>query len=180
MTKYLCQLILINCCLISNAVALPWFKEQSNLENSNSFVEIARKDNQAAQLNYSGNWIGLCDNSQAVELSIKHDKDKLSISYGFMTESYVIGEIKSSTLSHTSSSENSHATLKWSSDHAALIFIHSNLFNNESDNLNSFFSKVTMVLQGVELTVDGEYLYTNNNIGPIRKDTLSCNYHRKN
>jgi len=177
MTKTLGQLILVYCCLINHAVALPWFKEKTHFNTSSSFVERAHLHED--QLDYSGHWIGQCNNSQAVELHIKHNKDKLSISYGFMTENYIIGEIKSTSLSHASNSENNHATLKWNSDKTALIFVHSNLFNNESNQLNCFFSKVTLVLQGLELAVNGEYLYTNNNIGPIQRDNISCTYLRK-
>lgn len=180
MKTVLCQFILFYWCLINNAEALPWFNQHTNLKTSSSFVEIAKKDAPENQLNYSGSWIGQCDNSQAIELNIKHNKDKLSISYGFMTENYVIGEVKSIALSHASDSENSNATLKWNSNQTALIFIHSNIFNNEAGTLNSFFSKVTMVLQGTELSVNGQYFYTNNDVGPIQQDIISCNYHRKN
>ena len=178
MRKSFYHFVILYCGLINNVMALPWFEKQTHNERSTSLL-TTKNEVQNPQLNYSGNWIGHCDNSQAVELNIKHNKDKLSISYGFMTENYTIGEVESISVSHLSRSENSHNTLVWSPDHSALIFIHSDLFNNETGHLNGFFSKVTMVLHNEELTVNGQYFYTDSNMDPVQQDIISCNYHRR-
>lgn len=179
MTKNFYRFILLYSCLLNNALALPWFEKQTRSELPDSSLSVAKKEVQDPLMNYSGHWAGQCDNSPAVELNIKHNKDKLSISYGFITENYIIGEVESTSKSHLSRSENSHKTLMWSPDHRALIFIHSDLFNNETGNLNGFFSKVSMILQNEELAVSGQYFYTNSNAGSVQQDTISCNYHRR-
>jgi hypothetical protein len=165
--------------LFNNAMALPWLPKHSL--NTGATVSKATQISpaQEAQVNLSGDWAGQCDNAQAVDLTIKQDQNRIAISYGFMEERYFIGEVQSSSSAQGPRSENSHVSVRWSPEFNALIFIQSKLFSNEQGNLNSFFSKVSMSLDNDKLLVNGQYYYTNANIGPIQQDTITCVYVRK-
>ncbi|KTD78800.1 hypothetical protein [Legionella waltersii] len=165
--------------LLNNAMALPWLPKEG-LNTSSTALTIAQVSPVGeALVNFSGDWTGQCDNTQAVDLSIKQDPNRIAISYGFMEEKYFIGEVQSSSSAQGPRSENSHVSVRWNPELSALIFIQSKLFSNEQGHLNSFFSKVSMTLENDKLLVNGQYYYTNANVGPIQQDTINCLYIRK-
>lgn len=179
MTGYFFNVLLLLIGLMNNALALPWFHPNNDLRNNSKLQFKARDAITGSQINFSGQWVGRCDNSPTLDLTIKHTQDQISISYGFMEERYVLGEVRSATSSRLSISENSNTTVGWNTDNTALIFIHHNLFSNENGQLNVFFSKVSMSLQEEQLVVYGQHFYTGSNVDDFKQETISCVYDPK-
>ncbi len=173
MIRYFATLVLLG--LISNAQALPWFGHTRDLNLSHTAIKNAENNS----INFSGVWVGQCDNNPAVDLIIKHENNNLSISYGFMEEKYTLGEIKSDMHVIAEASENNNTMVRWSSDNTALIFINSNLFTSEENRLNVFFSKVSMTLEAGRLIVAGYHYQTNNTLNDFNRDTMMCSYQKK-
>lgn len=179
MTRNVTVILLVLLGSINNALALPWFETTRDL--SKHSVHQAQDTEKAANngINFSGIWTGQCDNNPAVDLLIKHDNNKFSISYGFMEEHFILGEIKSNVISLSDASENNSTTVRWSNDNTALIFINNNLFTSEGNHLNVFFSKVSMSLQEELLIVAGYHYQTDATLGEFNRETMLCNYHKK-
>lgn len=176
MIGYFFSIIIFMISMMNVAFALPWLQQSHAISKKQS--NFLNKET-GSQQNFSGIWAGQCDNNPAIDMIIKHDRDKLSISYGFMEEKYVIGEVKSESKSYLNASENSNTTVRWSADYSALIFIHYNLFINSSGNLNVFFSKVFLVLDAGQLLVKGYHYQTGEEVGGFNPELISCTYHLK-
>lgn len=160
-----------------NAVwALPWLPQGNKILKSPSQNSSASQDH---QLNFSGVWIGECDNNPAVDIAIKHDENQLKISYGFMEEHYVLGEVKSNASFNVNASEHSTTTVRWSTDYSALIFINTDFFVNPESALNVFFSKVSMTLKDHQLFIKGQYYHTDGTNDDMNQEIISCVYHQK-
>jgi len=163
--------------LLSTSWALPWFSpsHESQAYSNNQMEQILPDES----IDFSGTWSGECDNKPAVSLTIKQDKDELSISYGYMKEQFILGEMKTTTSIGLTTSEQSNQVATLNHTSKALIFINSNLFRNNEKKLNVFFSKVVMSLNGGQITVKGQYYSTNDSVEEVTLDTLSCVYHRR-
>ncbi|HAT8792194.1 TPA: lpg2443 family Dot/Icm T4SS effector [Legionella pneumophila] len=159
--------------------ALPWFENENDLRNNNKLRYRAHDEIKKNQIDFSGRWSGQCDSNPAVDLTIKHTREHISISYGFMEEKYIPGEVRAESSSCLSLSESGSTTVKWNQDNTALIFINYHLFINESGSLNVFFSKVSMALEQEQLVVKGQHFQTGNTLNDIKQETISCIYDRK-
>lgn len=168
------KIITLSIGLISSAWALPWFSPANEVKTS---TPMTKSD--ANPVNFSGVWVGACDFKSAPDLTIKHEGDRLSISYGFMEDKYKLGELKSSALSHATGSEHENGFASLIPERQAIIFINSSLFRNNEGHANAFFSKVTMVLSNERLTVRGRYFQTDEGVEEILEDVVSCVYHLK-
>lgn len=175
MMRYIATTSLLVLTLIESAQALPWFQNESDLTNSSASPTLVIQENQT---NFSGSWVGQCNNSPAVDLVIKHNNNSLNISYGFMSEKYTIGEVKSDARTDFKASEHSNVMVRWSNDNRALIFLNNALFINASEHSNVFFSKVSMALVEGNLIVTGHYYQTDGTLGDFNKETMSCSYHK--
>ena len=162
--------------LINNVWALPWLPQSNKILKSRSRISSASQDH---QLNFSGVWIGECDNNPAVDIVIKHDGNQLKISYGFMEEHYVLGEVNSNASFNVNASEHGTTTVRWSSDYSALIFINTDFYVSPESALNVFFSKVSMTLKDRQLLINGQYYHTDGNNDDIDQEMISCVYHQK-
>ncbi|WP_298625901.1 hypothetical protein [uncultured Legionella sp.] len=175
MIRYIATTSLLVFGLIESAQALPWFQTGSDLTKPSASQTQVIHENRT---NFSGTWVGQCNNSPAVELVIKHNNNNLNISYGFMSEKYIIGEVKSDARTDLNALEHSNVMVRWSNDNRALIFINSAMFINASEHSNVFFSKVSMVLVEENLIVTGSYYQTDGTLGDFNKETMSCSYHK--
>lgn len=155
---------------INNAWSLPWVHPKPSQQKSHNYEN---------PVNFSGVWVGQCDNKPAIDITIKHTENQFTISYGFMEENYIIGEMKTTASSRLHAVENNNTIVIWNSDHNTLIFINTNLFLNDPDQLNGFFSKVSMSLNGDMLTVKGQYYHTDTSLNDFDHETISCIYHIK-
>lgn len=175
MLKYCIAVVLFCFSFINTSWALPW-EQYSN--HSSQVSDIASEKILLREQNFSGNWTGQCGTEPAIDMSIKHEKGRISISYGFMDEHYIIGDIKSETNSHLNEVESNNTTVRWNDEHNSLIFIHYYSFTSSENNLNIFFSKVSMSLNEKELLVKGHYYHTDGTINDFDQETISCIYHR--
>lgn len=138
---------------MNQASALPWFENENDLRNNNKLRYRAHDEIKKNQIDFSGRWSGQCDSNPAVDLTIKHTREHISISYGFMEEKYIPGEVRAESSSRLSLSE--------------------------SGSLNVFFSKVSMALEQEQLVVKGQHFQTGNTLDDIKQETISCIYDRK-
>jgi hypothetical protein len=171
--------ILILLGLMNSARALPWFQKPKDLAKPSAEQTQFIKSTQNYPINFSGVWTGQCDNNPAVDLVIKHENNNFSISYGFMEERYVLGEVKSEVRSLSAAVENTSTTVRWNNDNTALIFINNNLFTSNANQLNVFFSKVSMTLEEGRLVVTGHHYQTNGTSGDFNQETMLCSYQKK-
>lgn len=164
---------------MNQALALPWFENENDLRNNNKLRYRTHDEIKKNQIDFSGRWSGQCDSNPAADLTIKHTREHISISYGFMEEKYILGEVRAESSSRLSLSESGSTTVKWNQDNTALIFINYHLFIDESGSLNVFFSKVSMALEQEQLVVKGQHFQTGNTLNDIKQETISCIYDRK-
>ncbi|BCA96238.1 hypothetical protein TUM19329_25990 [Legionella antarctica] len=176
MTGNSCKIVILFIVLANNAWALPWFQPPYEVEILPLLQSPLDDKIQANTINFSGTWKGHCDKNPAVDLTIKHDQNQLTISYGFIEEKYVLGEIKSVASTRTDGSENSNSALMWNIDHTGLVFTNYYLFTNGTSKLNAFFSKVSMTLKYEQLLVKGQYYHTNDAQDDIEQETIFCTY----
>lgn len=176
MIRYVVTFTLILFSFINSALALPWFQNTNNLSKQSAQKPETVQNN---PINFSGFWAGQCDHNPAVDLLIKHHHNKLSISYGFMEEHYILGEVKSEVRTAFNASEHNNIMVRWSNDNTALIFINSNMFINVDEHLNVFFSKVTMTLNDGHLIVAGHHYQTDGTPGDFNQETMLCSYQKK-
>ncbi len=169
------KLVFILCLFgLSNSWSLPWLQNKiDNLQSS------ADSKSQNEQSNFSGVWMGQCEDGPAVEMTIIHKAQQFTISYGFMEEHYILGELKSISSSHLNGVENSNTLVSWSDNNTGLIFINYNLFINKSGSFNGFFSKVTMALKEDQMTVTGHYYQTDSSFKAFEQQNISCFYNRR-
>ncbi|KTD50857.1 hypothetical protein [Legionella quateirensis] len=168
--------VLMMLCLIDNVCALPW------LHQAYKSLKSPSKDTNTTlvhQINFSGEWVGECDNNPAVDITIKHDGSQLRISYGFMEEHYELGEVKSNASSNMNETKHNTTTVRWSTDYSALIFINTDFFVSPESALNVFFSKVSMTLRDRQLFIKGQYYHTDGNNDDMNQEMISCVYHQK-
>jgi hypothetical protein len=158
---------------IPNADAHPWFNKNSIEQSISKPLSVPMEP-----VNFSGAWAGQCDNKPAVDLIIKHQNNKLDISYGFMKEHYVLGEVKSEIRTTAGVSEHNNMTVRWSDDKTALIFINSNMFINPEERFNAFFSKVTMSLENEHLIVAGNHYQTDGSLSGFNQELMLCDYQK--
>ncbi|HAT6977809.1 TPA: hypothetical protein F8R96_08695 [Legionella pneumophila] len=164
---------------MNQASALPWFEHENDFRNNTKLRYRAHDEIKKSQIDFSGIWSGQCGSNPAVDLAIKHTRDHISISYGFMEEKYILDEVRAESSSRLSLSESGIATVRWNQDNTALIFINYHLFINETGGLNVFFSKVSMALEQEQLVVKGQHFQTGNTLDDIKQETISCIYDRK-
>ena len=179
MRGYFCNIVIFSIGLVNNSWALPWFQHPNEGENSPQSQSSRHNKTQENPINFSGVWEGQCDHNPAIALTIKHNQNQLTISYGFMEEKYVLGEIKSIASSRAEASENSNNTVRWSTDHTALIFTNYYLFTHGTSKSNAFFSKVSMTLKEEQLWIKGQYYHTSDTQDDFTQETISCTYYRK-
>ncbi|HIC7357966.1 TPA: lpg2443 family Dot/Icm T4SS effector [Legionella pneumophila] len=159
--------------------ALPWFGHENDFRNNTKLRYRAHDEIKKNQIDFSGRWSGQCDSNPAVDLTIKHTRDQISLSYGFMEEKYILGEVRAESSSRLSLSESGNTSVRWDKDSTALIFINNHLFINETGSLNVFFSKVSIALEQGQLVVKGQHFQTGNTLDDIKQETISCIYDRK-
>ena len=160
------------------AWSLPWLQLSPSKERNNHLVEKNIIFSQTGALNFSGDWKGECNNQPVVDLSINHQPDTITLSYGFMEEKHPIGALKSDSSSQHRVSESGNSSVVWAKDGKALIFTISKQFMNNDSQLNAFFSHVSMSMDGDNLTILGEYYESSNQIGGVKNERLNCTYHR--
>ncbi|KTD60844.1 hypothetical protein [Legionella shakespearei] len=173
MKRYTAAVALILSGFIHDAFALPWFHTELIKQSISKPLPV-----QMDPVNFSGVWAGQCDNKPAVDLRIKHHNNTLDISYGFMEEHYVLGEVKSEVRMAANVSEHNNTTVRWSDDKTALIFINSTMFTNPEERLNVFFSKVTMSLESQRLIVSGHHYQTDSSLSGFNQETMLCDYQK--
>lgn len=169
--NYLGSIILVYFTLLSSSWALPWHPPISK-QTPKSIKTMEQP------LDFSGHWRGECGSQPALDLTIKHEANKLRISYGYMEERFIIGEVKEVMATHLNDSEHSTNYLNLDVPNKALIFINSNLFKTSANAAEIFFSKVQMVLDDETLLVKGQFYQTDAGIELVTEDNLSCLYHR--
>lgn len=175
MIKYICKLMFL-LSLINNSWALPWFHSAEELINTKS---LKTHSPDISPVNFSGIWIGECNNSPALDSTIQHDANQISLSYGYLKEKYNLGEVKSAVSSKLSASETNNTTALWNTDQRAIVFINYNMFLNGVGTLHVFFSRVSMTMDAGELVVAGRQFHVVNNLDTFEEEALLCRYHRK-
>jgi len=174
MTGCFLKSILLCMVFISNTWASPWVNPIYQMKSHQPALAV----NQSNDVNFSGTWAGQCEDNPAVNMTIKQSPDRLTLSYSFMEEKYVLGEIKSEASSRLYTAENGTSSANWTTDHSALIFVHYNSFINQSGNLSVFLSKVSMAFSGDQIIVKGRHYQTDNTLEDFKEETISCVYHR--
>ncbi|TAL65887.1 MAG: hypothetical protein EPN84_01040 [Legionella sp.] len=163
--------MLILLCQFNSAWSLPWFTPP------NQDLHPAKKV-KSGMVNFSGSWVGECNQQPATNMTIRQVDDKLLISYGFMEEKYTLEEVKSTNTTRANSSIHGNTFVTLDNANRALIFINADLFKNPTTNLNAFFSKVVMVLDNDYLMVKGLYYHTQANTEDFQQQLIACVYRR--
>lgn len=158
MRGYFCNIVIFSIGLVNNSWALPWFQHPNEGENSPQSQSSRHNKTQENPINFSGVWEGQCDHNPAIALTIKHNQNQLTISYGFMEEKYVLGEIKSIASSRAEASENSNNTVRWSTDHTALIFTNYYLFTHGTSKSKAIPRMISHKKQSPVLIIANKYL----------------------
>lgn len=166
--------MVLSVALTSSAWALPWATPMDTLK-----PQLTQKSQKSSLVNFSGLWTGSCDFVPAADMTIKHEGNQVSISYGTTEEKYVIGEMKSSSSAQASGLQLDNTYVNLDSDRQALIFVTSTSFKNSQINFISFFNKITMVLDGDRLAIKAQYFHSDANMGDVAEEGKSCVYRLK-